>query len=53
MNSRVTDTIREARQNKECAYINTEKLKIICSSKALRDTEKLIWIFLSGEASKN
>ena len=45
--------IREARQNKECCYFDKDTLNIISTCPSLNDTEKLIWLFLTSQASTN
>jgi hypothetical protein len=50
-NSESARIIREARQNTECCDIDREALRFVLRSKILSDTEKLIWIFITGQAS--
>ena len=50
-NSEAARIIREARQTKECCDFDREELRFVSRSKILSDTEKFIWIFITGQAS--
>ena len=52
-NSEAARIIREARQTKECCYFDEEELNIVSTHPTFNSTEKFMWIFLTGESSRN